>query len=175
MVVFYLYYTTRSHDTVRDCVRDMFMFYSVQLQYTLINRTVFCSLQNLSAFYHCLPCRLTTAAVWVRYQDKSLRNSYGRSSTAIGFFRISWFPLPIPFPPNAAHKKQNKLHGLSPRANYTDRATELPRLVGEVIANFCGQRVPRGHRDGSLRPYSQFPRQEPLLIYQVAPLLYSRG
>jgi hypothetical protein len=28
-----------------------------------------------------------------------------------------------------------KLHGLSPRANYTDRAKPL---VGEVIANFCG-------------------------------------
>jgi hypothetical protein len=27
--------------------------------------------------------------------------------------------------------------------------TERPPLVGEVIANFCGQRVPRGQRDGS--------------------------
>jgi hypothetical protein len=53
--------------------------------------------------------------------------------------------------------------------------TERPRLVGEVIANFCGQRVPRGQRDGSLRPYSRFSRQEPLLFYQVAPQLYSRG
>jgi hypothetical protein len=35
--------------------------------------------------------------------------------------------------------------------------------------------VPRGQRDGSLRPYSRFSRQEPLLIYQVAPQLYSRG
>jgi hypothetical protein len=32
-------------------------------------------------------------------------------------------------------KQTNKLHGLSPRANYTDRATPL---VGEMIANFCG-------------------------------------
>jgi hypothetical protein len=31
-------------------------------------------------------------------------------------------------------KQTNKLHGLSPRANYT---TEPPPLVGEVIANFC--------------------------------------
>jgi hypothetical protein len=29
---------------------------------------------------------------------------------------------------------EKKLHGLSPRVNYTDRAT----AVGEVIANFCG-------------------------------------
>jgi hypothetical protein len=35
--------------------------------------------------------------------------------------------------------------------------------------------VPRGQRDGSLRPYCRFSRQEPLLFYQVAPQLYSRG
>jgi hypothetical protein len=34
--------------------------------------------------------------------------------------------------------------------------------------------VPRGQRDGSLRPYSPISRQEPLLFYQVAPQLYSR-
>jgi hypothetical protein len=34
--------------------------------------------------------------------------------------------------------------------------------------------MPRGQRDGSLRPYSRFSRQEPLLFYQVAPQLYSR-
>jgi hypothetical protein len=50
--------------------------------------------------------------------------------------------------------------------------TERPPLVGEVIANFCGKRVPRG---GSIRPYFRFSRQEPLLFYQVAPHLYSRG
>jgi hypothetical protein len=33
--------------------------------------------------------------------------------------------------------------------------------------------MPRGQRDGSLRPYSRFSRQEPLLFYQVAPQLYS--
>jgi hypothetical protein len=53
--------------------------------------------------------------------------------------------------------------------------TERPPLVGEVIANFCGSRVTRGQRDGSLRPYSGFSRQELLLFYQVAPQLYSRG
>jgi hypothetical protein len=35
--------------------------------------------------------------------------------------------------------------------------------------------VPRGQGDGSLQPYSRFSRQEPLLFYQVAPQLYSRG
>jgi hypothetical protein len=43
------------------------------------------------------------------------------------------------------------------------------------IANFCGYRVPRDQRDGFLRPYSRFSRQEPLLFYQIAPQLYSRG
>jgi hypothetical protein len=65
-----------------------------------------------------------------------------------------------------------KLHGLSPRANYTDRATAACR---RSVANFCGYRVPRGQRDGFLWPYSRFSRQEPLLFYQVAPQLYSRG
>jgi hypothetical protein len=36
--------------------------------------------------------------------------------------------------------------------------TERPPLVGEVCANFCGLRVPRGQRDGSLRPYSRISR-----------------
>jgi hypothetical protein len=34
--------------------------------------------------------------------------------------------------------------------------TEWPPLVGEVSANFCGYRVPRGQREGSLRPYLGF-------------------
>jgi hypothetical protein len=53
--------------------------------------------------------------------------------------------------------------------------TERPPPVGEVIANFCGQRVLRGQREVSLLPYSRFSIQEPLLFYQVAPQLYSRG
>jgi hypothetical protein len=53
--------------------------------------------------------------------------------------------------------------------------TERPPLVGEVIANFLRIEVPYGQRDGSLRPYSRFSRQEPLLFYQVAPQLYSWG
>jgi hypothetical protein len=35
----------------------------------------------------------------------------------------------------------------------TDRS-----LIGEVSANFCGYRVPRGQRDGSLRQYSRLSR-----------------
>jgi hypothetical protein len=53
--------------------------------------------------------------------------------------------------------------------------TERPPLVSEVITNIYGWRVLRGQRDGFLWPYSRFSRQEPLLFYQVAPQLYSRG
>jgi hypothetical protein len=35
--------------------------------------------------------------------------------------------------------------------------------------------VTRDQRDGSLRTYSRFSRQEPLLFYQVALQLYSVG
>jgi hypothetical protein len=35
---------------------------------------------------------------------------------------------------------------------------------GEVSANFCGWKVPRGQRDGSIRPYSWYSRPEPLLF-----------
>jgi hypothetical protein len=70
------------------------------------------------------------------------------------------------------HKKI-KLHGLSLRANYTDRTTAACRRSDCQL--FYGWRVSRGQRDGSLRPYSRFSRHEPLLFYQVAPQLYSRG
>jgi hypothetical protein len=65
-----------------------------------------------------------------------------------------------------------KLHGLSPRANYTERATAACRRSD---CQLLRQLVPRNQRDGSLRPYSLISRQEPLLLYQVAPQLYSRG
>jgi hypothetical protein len=68
--------------------------------------------------------------------------------------------------------KKKKLHGLSPRANYTDRATAACRRSDCQLLRI--ERVPRGQRDRSLRPYSRFSRQEPLLFYQVAPQLYSR-
>jgi hypothetical protein len=68
--------------------------------------------------------------------------------------------------------KKTKLHGLSPRANYTDRATASCRRSD---CQLFGWRVPHGQRDGSLLSYSRFSRQEPLLFYQVAPQLYSRG
>jgi hypothetical protein len=50
---------------------------------------------------------------------------------------------------------KKKLQGCSPPANYIDRATAACRrtpLVGEVSANFTGQRVSRGQRNESPRP-----------------------
>jgi hypothetical protein len=38
--------------------------------------------------------------------------------------------------------------------------TERRPLLGEASANPCGQRVPRGQHDVSLRPYSRFSRPE---------------
>jgi hypothetical protein len=69
-------------------------------------------------------------------------------------------------------KKKLKPHGLSPRANYTGRAAAACRLSHCQLLRI---KVPRGQRDGSLRPYSRFSSQKPLLFYQVAPQLYSRG
>jgi hypothetical protein len=57
-------------------------------------------------------------------------------------------------------QKQNKLRRLSPRANYTARATVACRRS----VNFCGQRLACGQRDRSLRPYSRFSRPESLLF-----------
>jgi hypothetical protein len=56
---------------------------------------------------------------------------------------------------------KEKLRGLSPHRTIP---TERPPLAGEVSADFCGSGVPRGQRDGCLRPYSRFFRPEPLLF-----------
>jgi hypothetical protein len=52
-------------------------------------------------------------------------------------------------------KIRNSVAWVCERTTSTER---LP-LVGEVSANFCGKRVPRGQRDGSLGPYSRFSRK----------------
>jgi hypothetical protein len=68
-------------------------------------------------------------------------------------------------------------HNLTP---WSESASELYRpsdlrLSAKWVPTFTDRGVPRYQRDGSLRPYSRFSRQEPLLFYQVAPQLYSRG
>jgi hypothetical protein len=69
------------------------------------------------------------------------------------------------------YKKINSMVWVRERTTPTER----PPLVGEVIANFCGWRVPRGQRESSLRTYSRFSWQGPLFFYQVAPQLHSQG
>jgi hypothetical protein len=48
------------------------------------------------------------------------------------------------------------------------------RLSAKILPTFADSGC-HVARDGSLRPYSRLSRQEPLLFYQVAPQLYSRG
>jgi hypothetical protein len=52
---------------------------------------------------------------------------------------------------------------------------ELPPLVGEDSANFCGYRAPRDQRDGFLRPYSLFSRPDRYIFFQAALQLYSQS
>jgi hypothetical protein len=52
----------------------------------------------------------------------------------------------------SANLRKNSMVWVSERTIPTER----PPLVGEVIANFCVERVPRGQNDGSLRPYYRF-------------------
>jgi hypothetical protein len=49
------------------------------------------------------------------------------------------------------------------------------RLSAKWLPSFTDRGCQRGQGDGALRPCSRFYRQEPLLFYQVAPQLYSRG
>jgi hypothetical protein len=49
--------------------------------------------------------------------------------------------------------------------------TEQPQLVGEVSAYFCGYKVPRGQRNGSLRPYSRISRPNPLRFLPSSSLI----
>jgi hypothetical protein len=53
--------------------------------------------------------------------------------------------------------------------------TERQPLVGEVSANFCGQRMLRGQHNGSLQTYSRFLERWRYFFFQVGPQLYSRG
>jgi hypothetical protein len=81
----------------------------------------------------------------------------------------SCFIAYVDFGPSCIKKN---LHGLSPRANYTDRATAAcPLSVCQLLriegATWSTWRIPT--------VVSRFSRQEPLLFYQVAPQLYSRG
>jgi hypothetical protein len=75
------------------------------------------------------------------------------------------------------HNKTNKPNKQTP---WSESASELywpsdRRLSAKLVPTFADRGVPRGQRDGSLRPCSRFSRPEPLLLYQVGSQLYSRG
>jgi hypothetical protein len=62
---------------------------------------------------------------------------------------------------------ESRLHlNISKWALHSEQTIPTKRqpLAGEVSNNFCGWRVPRGQRDGSLRRYSRFSRLESLLF-----------
>jgi hypothetical protein len=57
------------------------------------------------------------------------------------------------------NKQTNSVVWVLERTRLTERS-----LVGVVSANFCGLRVSRGQRGGSLRRHSRLSRPEPLLF-----------
>jgi hypothetical protein len=70
-------------------------------------------------------------------------------------------------------KKKIKLRGLSPRANYTDRATAVcqTKLVSNFAARGC-------HVVSVTNPYGRnlgFIDRNRYFFFQVAPQLYSQG
>jgi hypothetical protein len=65
--------------------------------------------------------------------------------------------------PSSACAQQCFQHNINNNNNNNnDSPVELPPLVSEVSANFCGERVSRGQCDGYLRPYSRFSTSKPL-------------
>jgi hypothetical protein len=73
----------------------------------------------------------------------------------------------------SGYSRVGKLHGLSPRANYTDRATAA------CWRSDCQRFADRGcHVDSVMDPYGRsldFLDSSRYFFYQVAPQLYSRG
>jgi hypothetical protein len=73
------------------------------------------------------------------------------------FFARLLRTIPIPIP---IHRSLNSVAWVCKRNIPTERTP----LVSEVSANFCGQSVPHGRRDRSLRPYCWISRPEQLLF-----------
>jgi hypothetical protein len=64
----------------------------------------------------------------------------------------------------------NVLMNMTPKLNFVALVREGlyrqsgRRLSAKLVSTFCGQRVLRGQRGESLRPYSRFSKPEPLLF-----------
>jgi hypothetical protein len=82
--------------------------------------------------------------------------------TALGFLGAIWILIQnlLFNHMNMFSFKKNSVHWVRERTMSTKR----PSLVGEVCANFCRPRVPRGQRDRSLWLYSRFYKPEPPLF-----------
>jgi hypothetical protein len=86
------------------------------------------------------------------------------------FLSVTWLIFLLLFP-----EIQNKQTNSVARVRERTIPTERPPLANEVSANFWGQRVSLGQRDGSLWPYSRFLSRSRSFLFEVAPQLYSRG
>jgi hypothetical protein len=152
-----------------------------------------CSLYTPGLFsWHTLPVLLRICQrfykKWIRF---FLRYLYTGFKDHLNHFHVPWTFVNIKFRKKQAlqekstlslkakssaqrtlKKKERKKHGLSPRANYTDRATaarrrsdcQLLRIEG---VTWSAWRIPTA-------VFSVY-RQDQLLFYQVVPQLYSRG
>jgi hypothetical protein len=114
---------------------------------------------------HCYQFHMSWALEMSRKVDRSPWLCYCSWRQVVSSVRVVWrkhFPI----------RKQTKLRGLSPRANYTDRATTACRR------SYCQLFADRGCQRSSWRiPTAVFSvfRPEPIIFFQVAPHLYSRG
>jgi hypothetical protein len=65
------------------------------------------------------------------------------------------------------------------KTRWLESASELYRLsnpgLSKLVPTFAEREVSCSQSEGSLRPYSRISRPGPLLFFQVAPQLYSRG
>jgi hypothetical protein len=103
--------------------------------------------------------------IWIKHLKQSLRKTVSLTTLSSKQSQSASFSL------THVQYKKTKLHGLSPRANYTDQATAACRrsdyqLVRIEGATWSVWRIPPA--------VFSFSRQEPRLFYQVA-CQYSRG
>jgi hypothetical protein len=120
---------------------------------------------NICAVLCC--CQICTVLAWIPSQVGSCGICGGHCGAGSGFLQGNVYsPAGSVLPPShltsCTPTIKKNLHGLSLRANYTDRATTACR--GSDFQLFADRGVPCGQRNGSIRPYSRFSRQEPLLF-----------
>jgi hypothetical protein len=107
------------------------------------------------------------------WRRKSIRDGTSQANSGVATVPVTKLCNNIWLPSEESIEQTNKLRGLSPRANYTDRATaayrrnECQLLRIEVCQVFSTA--------DPLQLYSRLSRPQPLIFLPVAPQLYSRG